>query len=184
MSTAETILKIKTYGNSCLRKKSAPIREVTDRHCRLLSAMARLMYDSGGIGLAAPQVGINEAMLVADIGTGLYKLVNPRIIKCQGKQALEEGCLSVPGICLKVKRALEVEIQALDEEGKPQRITAEGLLACVFQHEIDHLKGKLIVDYATFVDRLKIKRKLQTLRKRTTSEELLSSETKLCKLQL
>lgn len=171
----EIALKIRLFGDPALRKKARPIKNLTSLHQDTLSKMAQLMYEAQGIGLAAPQVGIDEAMLVVDIGLGLYKLLNPKIIKRKGIQAMEEGCLSVPGVCLKVRRAKEIVVEAQDESTKPVRIEAEGLLACVFQHEIDHLRGRLIVDYAPFFERLKIRKKLA---------ELSTSETRACKLQL
>lgn len=180
----ETSLMIKIFGEPVLRKKSAPVREVEDRHRELLREMAVLMYDGGGIGLAAPQVGINEQLIVADIGGALYKLINPIIVKRQGRQVLEEGCLSVPGVCIKVPRALKIQVKFLNEEGQRQSVEAQGLLACVFQHEIDHLKGRLIVDYASFLQRLKIRKKLEELSRRASHEKLSQSEAKSCKLQL
>jgi len=134
--------------------------------------------------LAAPQLGIAEAMIVADIGSGLYKLVNPKILKKEGRQVLEEGCLSIPGLCIKVKRARKVVVAAQDEFAKPLTIEAQDLLACVLQHEIDHLKGKMIPDYASFFEKLKIKRKLAELKKRSEDEGMPESKTKSCQLQL
>jgi len=123
-------------------------------------------------------------MIVVDAGSGLYKLINPRVIKRKGTQALEEGCLSVPGICIKVKRAREVLVKALDERGEPVTIQAQDLLACVLQHEIDHLRGKVIVDYASLWEKIKIKKKIAALKARAKDEELRESETKSCRLQL
>lgn len=182
MKTIE--LRIRTYGDPALRKKSLGVKIITDSHRKILSGMAQLMYDSGGIGLAAPQVGINETMLVVDIGSGLYKLINPRVVKRSGSSAIEEGCLSLPGICIKVKRAKKITVEAQDESGKPIVIESDDLLACVIQHEMDHLKGRLIVDYANFIDSLKIKRKLLQLKKRPNNEGMPEPETKSCKLQL
>ncbi len=172
------------FGDLVLRKKAKAVAQVTGQTRDMLSQMARLMYDASGIGLAAPQVGISESMIVVDIGAGLYKLINPRIAKRQGRQVLEEGCLSVPGVCIKVKRAGRVVVKALDENGKDLAIEAEGLLACVFQHEIDHLKGKLIVDYASLIDKIKIRRKLAELAKKAEDEKLSEPRTKSCTLQL
>jgi len=132
------------------------------------------MYEDSGIGLAAPQVGISAQLIVADIGDGLYKLINPRIVKRQGSQAINEGCLSVPGVCIKVKRAKQVWLEALDENNCPVKLIAKDLFACVLQHEIDHLKGKLIVDYASLLEKLRIKRKFKALKE----------NNKTCKLQL
>lgn len=166
-----TELKIRVFGDAVLRKKSRPVKEVTAGHRRLLSRMAQMMYDSKGIGLAAPQVGINEAVIVVDIGLGLFKLINPKVIKRSGSQAVEEGCLSVPGVCIKVKRSRKVTVKALDDSGKSVTIEAEDLLACVLQHEIDHLLGKLIVDYASFIDKVRIKNKLIRLKKKSEDEK-------------
>ncbi len=158
-----TELKIRVIGDPELRKKAKKVARVIPEHSRTLSGMARLMYESQGIGLAAPQVGINQAMIVVDIGTGLYKLVNPKIVKKEGRQSLEEGCLSVPGIYVKIKRAKKICVEGLDENGAPLKINAEDLLACVFQHEIDHLEGKLIVDYASLLKKISLKKKLAEL---------------------
>ena len=156
-------LKIRIIGDPVLRRKSSLVKEISSRHRDILSRMAQLMYEGDGVGLAAPQAGINEMMIVVDIGSGLYKLINPKVVDASGFQVNQEGCLSVPGICIKVKRSQRVRIKAQDEYGKNLDIDAEGLLACVFQHEIDHLKGKLITDYASFVERIKINKTLRKL---------------------
>ena len=160
----ETKLTIRVFGDSVLRKKAKCLGRITDEHRRVLSQMAKAMYDDSGIGLAAPQVGISLQLIVVDIGEGLYKLVNPIIVKRQGRQSISEGCLSVPGVCIKVKRAKQVWVQAQDENSQLIEIEAKDLFACVLQHEIDHLKGKLIIDYASFLQKLRIKRKLAVLR--------------------
>jgi peptide deformylase len=180
----ETALKIRLFGDPVLRKKAKPVKHITGHHRDVLSQMAQLMYTDSGIGLAATQLGINETMMVADIGNGLYKLINPKIVKRQGRQIIQEGCLSVPGICIKVKRAKKILVEAQDEFGKPLSIEAQDLLACVFQHEIDHLKGRLIIDYASFFEKLKIKKKLKELKERAKYERLSQSETKSHPLQL
>jgi len=170
----ETKLKIKVYGDPVLRKKAKPVNRITNDHRQILSQMSSVMYEGAGIGLAAPQVGISEQLIVIDIGEGLYKLINPKIIKKQGTQAISEGCLSVPGVCIKVKRAKYVWVEARDENNQPLKIEAKDLFACVLQHEIDHLKGKLIIDYASLLEKIRIKRKLTALR----------SASKVCKLKL
>ena len=175
---SETELKIRVVGDPVLRKKAKKISRISSDHSDILSRMARLMYESKGIGLAAPQVGLNQSMIVADIGNGLYKLINPKIVSKVGKQAMEEGCLSVPGIYLKIKRAKKVCLEALDENGNPQKIEAQDLLACVFQHEIDHLEGKLIVDYMSLFKKFALKKKLENL----ANEKLSQSENKHSKL--
>jgi len=180
----ETILRIRVFGDSVLRKKSRDVARVTSTHKETLSQMAQLMYARSGIGLAAPQVGIGQSMIVVDIGTGLYKVINPRIVKRVGHQAREEGCLSVPGVCIKIRRAKKIVVEGLDENAACVKLVAEDLLACVFQHEIDHLKGKLIVDYASFLDKLKVKKRLTELKRNAAHEELCESKSKSCKLQL
>lgn len=177
-------LKIRLFGDSTLRRKARPVRQITSLQRDTLSKMAQLMYEAKGIGLAGPQVGIDQALMVVDIGKGLYKLINPKLTKRKGIQMMEEGCLSVPGVCLKIKRAKKVLVEAQDESDNPVRIEAEDLLACVLQHEIDHLKGRLIIDYASFFEKLKLRRKLEELRKKSEYESLGQSETKSCKLQL
>ncbi len=180
----ETALRIRLFGDPVLRKKSRPVGKITQAHRDILSKMAQLMYAGAGIGLAAPQVGINESMIIADTGCGLYKLINPRITKKEGWQVTEEGCLSIPGACIKVKRPRKIRVEALDEFAKPLNFEAEDLFACVLGHEIDHLKAKLIIDYASFLERLRIKKRLEELRKRHKDEELPGIESKLCKLKL
>jgi len=174
----ETELKIRIVGDPALRKKAKKITRVNSEHSGILSRMAGLMYESKGIGLAAPQVGLDYRMIVVDIGTGLYKLVNPRIVKKTGRQTREEGCLSVPGIYVNISRAKKIFLEALDENGKLQKIQAQDLLACVFQHEIDHLEGKLILDYVSLLKKIALKRKLANL----ANEKLLQSENKRSKL--
>ena len=180
----ETELKIRLYADPALRKNSEKVTHITQVHREILSRMSRLMYQAGGIGLAAPQVGINESLIVVDIGSGLYKLVNPKITRKEGRQGMEEGCLSIPGVCIKVRRARKVFVKAEDENANPVFIEAEGLLACVLQHEIEHLHGKLIIDHASFLERLKIKRKLVQLKKKAEDERLSESKTQYCQLQL
>ena len=168
----ETELSIRIVGDPVLRKRVKPVKEVSLRHHELLSQMARLMYASKGIGLAANQAGINESLIVVDIGEGLYKLINPRIVKREGCVMMEEGCLSVPGVSIKVKRSKRVVVEALDHQAKQVSIEACDLLACVFQHELDHLHGKLIIDYASFWEKLKNKKKLTSLEKKVENEKL------------
>ena len=156
----ETALKIRIFGEPLLNKASGAVLKITAQHRDILSNMARLMYEVSGVGLAAVQVGINQAMFVADIGSGLYKLINPKIIKQQGTGVMEEGCLSVPGVTIKVKRAQKITLAALDELGKPVCLEAEDLLARVFQHEVDHLNGILIIDHVPLSERSKIKKRL------------------------
>jgi peptide deformylase len=174
----ETGLKIRTLGDPILRKKAKKVGVVTAEHRSILSQMARSMYESQGVGLAAPQVGVNASMIVVDIGSGLYKLINPKIVKKEGKRAIQEGCLSVPGVTVKIKRAKKIWLEAQDEDSRPVKIQAQDLLACVFQHEIDHLLGRLIVDYVSLMRRLNLGKKS----KLSQNEKLSESERKSAKL--
>jgi len=169
---SEIGLKIRLLGDPVLRGKAKKVKEIKESHRSLLSNMARMMYDSEGIGLAAPQVGVDESLIVIDVGSGLYKLVNPRIVSCEGSQSFEEGCLSVPGVTVKVKRSKKIVVEALDESGKPLKLEVQNLLACVFQHEIDHLEGKLIVDYIPFFKKILLKKKIISSSRKARMENL------------
>jgi peptide deformylase len=151
------ILDIKKYPDPCLRKKCHEVAVVDSEIRRLLDDMAMTMYAVKGVGLAAPQVGLDIRLVVIDIGKGLLKLVNPNIVKSEGVSVLEEGCLSVPDTWVKVKRKSRLMVSALDHYGKSQLIKAEGFLAHAFGQEIDHLNGRLIIDYLPFYKRLFIK---------------------------
>ena len=137
---------IKLYGDPVLRRKSREVKEMSGDIRKLINNMAKLMYKNKGLGLAAPQVGILKRVIVADVGDGLVSLVNPKILWRQGKDTMPEGCLSIPGINLEVKRSKEVIVEGLTKEGEKVQLGAVGLLARVLQHEIDHLDGILIVD--------------------------------------
>jgi len=140
-------MEIKRFPDPVLRKKGDDVKSIGNDEKRVLSDMAETMYLKGGVGLAAVQVGIHRNMVVIDIGDGLIKMVNPVVSKKYGVETQEEGCLSVPEKCVNVKRSKKVVVDYLNEEGRAVRLSAEGLLARVIQHEIDHLLGKLIVDY-------------------------------------
>jgi peptide deformylase len=157
-------MKIICVGDKRLRKKACKVLKVTAEECRLLDEMANTMYLEGGVGLAACQVGIDKQLVVIDIGEGLIKLVNPAIVKKEGAEVQEEGCLSVPDTAIKVKRAKKVTVEYLNDKGEALKISAEGLLARVLQHEIDHLLGKLIIDYLGPIKKLILRNRL-TIRK-------------------
>ena len=155
------ILEIKKYPDKILRVKCSPVEIVDDKIRSILSDMAFTMHSYNGIGLAAPQIGIDKQIAVVDIGEGLISLINPEIIDKNGRSAIEEGCLSLPEILLKVKRADSVKVKALDGTEKEVTIDAKGLLSTVIQHEIDHVNGTLIIDYSNFIKREFLKRKLR-----------------------
>lgn len=118
------------------------------------------MYRNRGIGLAAPQVGFNKQIIIADIGKGPIELVNPQILSPKGKEKLDEKCLSLPGISVEVKRPKEVIVSGLNKRGKTVEMRLKGLIARVIQHEIDHLKGTLIIDYVNFIRRFSLVRRI------------------------
>lgn len=148
------ILDIVKYPDPILRKRSPDVKIVDDEIRRLLDDMAITMYAAKGIGLAAPQVRLDMRLIVIDVGSRLLKLVNPRIIESEGCSVIEEGCLSIPDIYVKVKRKAKLTVSALNDSGKPELIKAEGLLAHALGQEIDHLNGKLIIDYLPFYKRI------------------------------
>lgn len=142
--------QIRLFGDEILRKKSKAVESVDDKVIEILNDMADTMYNTeNGGGLAAPQVGILKRLVVIDMGQGLMKLVNPKIIEQEGEQEVIEGCLSAPDIWGKLKRPEKVTIQALNENGEEIVLTATGDLAKCFCHEIDHLEGILFTDLVT-----------------------------------
>ena len=142
--------EIRIFGDEILRKKSRTVERVDDKIRQLLNDMVDTMYNTeNGGGLAAPQVGILKRMVVIDMGQGLIKLVNPKIIKAEGSQEVIEGCLSIPNTWGKLKRPEKVTIQALNENGEEIMLTGTGDLAKCFCHEIDHLEGILFTDLVT-----------------------------------
>ncbi len=152
-------LKIHVYPAPILKKKAKSLRFIGDEERKLFDAMIELMQQAGGVGLAANQVGLDKQMLVIDIGTGPIKIANPKITKRSGRKAMEEGCLSLPEIIVKVKRAEHVVVKGINEQNVEIKFDAHNLLARVFQHELDHLKGKLIIDYAPWYRKILLQKK-------------------------
>jgi peptide deformylase len=144
------IRRIRLSDDEILRKKCRIVEVVDDKTRQILNDMADTMYNTGnGAGLAAPQVGILKRLVVIDMGQGLIKLVNPRIIEHEGTQEVVEGCLSIPDTWGKLVRPAKVTIKALDENGEEITLTGTGDLAKCFCHEIDHLEGILFTDLVT-----------------------------------
>ncbi len=135
-------------GDDILRKTCRPVGEITERIQTLVDDMIETMNDAGGVGLAAPQVGVLRRLFVVDIGDGPMVLINPEIVEMKGEQTGEEGCLSLPGKAGTVTRANYVKIKGLDREGNEVEYEGTELLARAFQHENDHLDGILYVDKA------------------------------------
>ncbi len=149
------VLDIVLVPDPVLRQKARPVERVTKRIQKLIRDMADTMYAANGAGLAAPQVGVSERVIVVDDGNGLVALVNPRLVAAQGSEVDVEGCLSIPNVNVYVERAAQVEVEGWDERGRTVRIKAEGLLARALQHEIDHLDGVLITDKGSPIERPK-----------------------------
>jgi peptide deformylase len=156
------ILPVRLYGDPALRRRAAPVGRVTPEIDTLIDDMVETMYDQIGIGLAATQVGIGLRLLVADEGKGVARAyVNPVIVEQGGRVVAEEGCLSLPGVFAEVARSEWVVVEAHDRRGAPVHTRATGLMARVFQHEIDHLDGVLFIDHLDKVTRDRIKRRIK-----------------------
>ena len=162
------LLEILEYPDPRLRTKAEPVIDFGDALQQQIDNMFETMYQAPGIGLAATQVNFHQQLIVIDISENQDSplvLINPKIIEKRGVEQREEGCLSFPGVFAKVERADEVTIEALDREGKKFSLDAEDLLAVCIQHEMDHIEGKLFVDYLSPLKRDRIKKKLKKLQK-------------------
>ena len=166
-----SVLSVLTFPNPRLRRKARPVRKFDGELAALAEAMLATMYAEGGIGLAAPQVGQSRQLIVVDLNAGeedestreprVY--VNPAILEREGELVTEEGCLSVPEFTAEVKRAQRIRLRYQTLEGEPREEALEELAAVCLQHEIDHLKGKLFVDYLPPVKRQLVKKRLMKL---------------------
>ncbi|MCU7959774.1 MAG: peptide deformylase [gamma proteobacterium symbiont of Bathyaustriella thionipta] len=159
-----TILDILHYPDPRLRNKASEVQQIDDDLSQLLDDMLETMYAAPGIGLAAVQVNVAQRIVVIDVSEEKDQplcLINPRILELNGVEEMDEGCLSVPGIYETVKRADNIRFSALDRHGQAFEMAADGLLAVCVQHEIDHLDGKLFVDYLSGLKRRRIRKKLQ-----------------------
>ena len=146
-------LGIRVLGDPILRMDTAPVAEVTDELKRLIDDMFTTMYAAEGIGLAAPQVGRMERLAVVDVEGARYALINPEIVAREGSARAEEGCLSIPDVFGEVERPQRITLRALDANGEPFELAADELLARCIQHEVDHLHGKLFLDYLSVFKR-------------------------------
>ena len=162
-------LTILEFPDPRLRTRAAPVAAVDDSIRTLIDDMLETMYAAPGIGLAATQVNVHKRVLVADVSQEQDQplaFVNPEIIERDGKTEAEEGCLSVPGIFDKLTtRSARIRVRALGRDGKPFELDAEGLLAVCIQHEMDHLEGKLFVDYLSELKRTRIRKRLEKERR-------------------
>jgi peptide deformylase len=161
-------LEILEFPDARLRTVAEPVEEVDDTLRQLIEDMLETMYDAEGIGLAATQVNCHRRLLVLDVSEtrdAPRVYINPEILSSEGSETCEEGCLSVPGIYAEVKRAERVRVAALDRDGNRFEEDVDGLQAICLQHEIDHLDGKLFVDYLSPLKRRMVTKKLQKQRK-------------------
>ena len=167
------ILDILHFPDPRLRTKAKPVKAVTDQTRKLIDDMFETMYDAPGIGLAATQVNIHQRLLVLDVSENQDQprvYINPQIIESAGEQDHEEGCLSVPGIYASVRRAENITVRAQDSDGNSFEEQVEGLHSVCIQHEMDHLMGRLFVDYLSPLKRNMVRKKLEKQRKVTANE--------------
>jgi len=176
-------LTILEYPDPRLRTRAAPVAAVDDGIRTLIDDMLETMYAAPGVGLAATQVNVHKRVLVADVTQEQnhpLAFINPEIIERDGKTEAEEGCLSVPGIFDKLNtRSARIVVRALGRDGKPFELEADGLLAVCIQHEMDHLEGKLFVDYLSELKRTRIRKKLEKERRERGSAPAASSRSKV-----
>jgi peptide deformylase len=164
------LLPIIHYPDARLHKIATPVQAIDDGIRNLARDMAQTMYSAPGVGLAATQVDVNKQVIVIDISEThdqVLVLINPRILDSRGRSDCEEGCLSLPGIFEKVTRAEWVRVQALGLDGKSFQLEADGLLSVCIQHEMDHLKGKVFVEYLSELKQKRIVGKLKKQQRRT-----------------
>jgi len=162
------LLDILHFPDPRLRTQAKPVAAVTDDIRKLVDDMLETMYQAPGIGLAATQVNVHQRVVVIDVSKEQDQpmvFINPEILDKQGVEAMDEGCLSVPGIYERVERADRVRMRALDRNGEPFEMETDDLLAVCIQHEIDHLEGKLFVDYLSQLKRMRIRKKLEKQRR-------------------
>jgi len=163
------VLKILEYPDPRLRIKAEPVPAVTDEIRQLAADMLETMYAAPGVGLAATQVDRHVRLVVIDISETRdqpWVLINPEIISSDGKETGDEGCLSVPGVTEGVERAARIRVRALDRDGQSREFDADGLLGVCIQHELDHLEGKLFVDYLSELKRQRLKKRAAKTRRR------------------
>ena len=166
------ILDILRFPDKRLRTKAVPVTEVTDGIREFVDDMIETMYEAPGIGLAATQVNVHQQIVVVDVSEEKNQpvcLINPEILDAEGEETCEEGCLSVPEYFAEVKRADTIRVKALDRDGKEFELNAEGLLAVCIQHELDHLQGKLFVDYLSPLKQQRLRKKFEKLAKQAVS---------------
>lgn len=166
----KTKLRIHTWPEQILKKKCRPVKVVNDEICKLLDEMQNLMIEKQGVGLAANQVGLDICLIVIQFKNWSLKLANPVIIEKEGTIKICEGCLSFPGLDLEVTRARKVSVSALDEKGQQLSLKAEGIIAVILQHEIDHINGTVFIDRIPLWKKVRSLAKLNSIKTRTKNE--------------
>ena len=157
--------RIVRYGSPALKKKAAEVQKPCAGISKLIAHMKRVMTENHGVGLAAPQIGISSRVIVVQSPKKKLGFVNPKIVRKSAEKSMaEEGCLSIPGIFIPIKRSVAVEVECETSEGERVRILAKGLVARIFQHEIDHIEGKLIIDHLSLKNRWKLRKILKQMR--------------------
>ena len=157
--------RIVRYGSPALKKKAAEVQKTFAETRKLIAHMKRVMIENHGVGLAAPQIGISYRAIVVQSPKKILGFINPKIVRKSAEKIMgEEGCLSVPGVFVPIKRSTAVEVECETSEGASVRILAKGLVARIFQHEIDHIEGKLIIDHLSLRNRWKLRKALKQIR--------------------
>jgi peptide deformylase len=162
------ILDILQFPDPRLRRSAAPVARVDDQVRQTVADMFETMYDAPGIGLAAVQVNIHQQIIVIDVSPEKNQplcLINAEILAKEGEEEMEEGCLSIPGVYETVRRAERVKVRALDRDGRTFELEVDGLLAVCIQHEMDHLAGKLFIDYLSPLKRQRIEKRLEKMKR-------------------
>ncbi|MEE9342575.1 MAG: peptide deformylase [Gammaproteobacteria bacterium] len=173
------ILDILHFPDDRLRTRAVPVKTVDDSVRQLIDDMFETMYDAPGIGLAATQINVHKQIIVMDISEDKSQplvFINAEILEKHGDEEMDEGCLSVPGVYEKVQRAEAIKVRALDPQGESFDMDADGLLAVCIQHEIDHLQGKLFVDYLSQLKRHRIRKKLNKWKQTHSGNHVQASE--------
>lgn len=168
------VLQVLQFPDERLRKVAAPVTKIDDNIQQLIDDMLETMYAEEGIGLAATQVDVHQQIIVIDISENREQqlvLINAELLEKFGEDGIEEGCLSIPGYRALVSRAQKIKIRALNRQGNPFELEAEGLLAICIQHEMDHLRGKLFIDYLSPMKRQRIRMKMEKLQRQKIREQ-------------
>ncbi len=168
-----SLLDILQFPDTALRTVAAPVQDVDGRIDQLVGDMLETMYEAPGIGLAATQINVHERVVVVDVSDDSNEpivLINPEILELDGEQEMQEGCLSIPNVYENIKRAATVRVAAVNRSGEPFEMEADGLLSVCIQHEIDHLEGKLFVDYLSPLKRNRIRNKMLKAQRQEAEE--------------